>query len=50
MSYSLDRDENDHGSNNGDGPYVPEGVFKGIEDINTGNTASMNDLESVLKF
>jgi hypothetical protein len=34
-------------NNEGEGK-VPEGVFKGIEDINTGNTASMNDLKEVV--
>lgn len=28
---------------------VPEGVLRGIEDIAAGNTASKDDLESVLK-
>jgi len=31
-------------------PLVPEGVLDGIEDIKKGNTASKEDIESVLKF
>lgn len=31
-------------------PLVPEGVHRGIEDIAEGNTASAEDIESVLKF
>lgn len=34
----------------GDDPSVPEGVLRGIEDIAEGNTASKEDIESVLKF
>lgn len=30
-------------------PTVPAGVLRGIEDIRTGNTASKEDLERVLK-
>lgn len=31
-------------------PQVPEGVFRGIEDIAEGRTASKEDIEDVLKF
>jgi len=34
----------------GDDPVVPEGVLRGIEDIEEGNTASKEELESLLKF
>lgn len=34
----------------GDAPVIPEGVLRGIEDIEEGNTASKEELESLLKF
>ena len=34
----------------GDDPVVPEGVLRGIEDIEEGNTASKEELESLLEF
>ena len=34
----------------GDRPEIPEGVLRGIEDIAEGETASKEDLESVLKY
>jgi hypothetical protein len=34
----------------GDDPVIPEGVLRGIEDIEDGNTASKEELESLLKF
>lgn len=37
-------------SDDGDEPVVPEGVLEGINDIEDGNTASKEDLESLLKF
>jgi len=33
-----------------DAPLVPEGVLRGIEDIEEGNTASKEDLEALLNF
>jgi len=33
-----------------DDPIVPEGVLRGIEDIEAGNTASKEELESLLNF
>lgn len=49
---SLSRPDNDTEDSTDDGgdPLVPEGVLRGIEDIEEGNTASKEDLESVLKF
>ncbi|GAB3705206.1 hypothetical protein [Halorubrum pallidum] len=37
-------------SDNGEDPLVPEGVLGGIEDIREENTASGEDIKSVLKF
>lgn len=34
----------------GDRPEVPEGILRGIEDIAKGNTASKEDLKSILKY
>ena len=41
-----------NGANDGDEeePKVPEGVLRGIEDLDEGRTASKEDIESVLKF
>lgn len=49
MSLTPTEDESDDGSD-GDEPLVPEGVFRGIEDIEDGNTASKEDLDSLLNF
>lgn len=38
------------GVDNGDAPLVPEGVLRGIGDIEAGNTASKEDLDALLKF
>jgi len=43
--HSADDDRED-----GDRPDVPEGVLRGIGDIAEGNTASKEDLESLLKY
>ena len=37
-------------ASDGEEPLVPEGVLRGIEDVEEGNTASKEDIESVLKF
>lgn len=50
MSYSLDRDDKDTNPVDGERPLVPVGVLEGIENIKNGNTASTEDIESVLKF
>lgn len=34
---------------NGDDPVVPEGVLRGIRDIEEGDTASKEELKSLLK-
>lgn len=34
----------------GERPMVPEGVLRGIEDIDEGRTASKEDLEAALKY
>jgi hypothetical protein len=48
------QDVDDHESSTAvekeDHPEVPEGVLRGIEDIADGETASKDDLESVLKY
>jgi len=31
-------------------PVVPQGVLRGIEDIDAGNTASLEDLKDATKF
>jgi hypothetical protein len=31
-------------------PELPEGVLRGIEDIDEGRTASKDDIESILNF
>ena len=45
MSLSTGGKDNESGE-----PLIPEGVLKGIEDIEEGNTASKEDIESILKF
>lgn len=50
MSTTPVDDAADEGSDDGDEPLVPEGVLDGIDDIEDGNTASKEDLESLLKF
>lgn len=57
MSSGTHEDEQELASPDGEetldedaGPRVPEGVLRGIEDIAEGNTASKEDIESVLKF
>ena len=37
-------------TDDGDAPLVPEGVLRGIEDIEEGNTTSKEELEALLKF
>lgn len=49
MSLTPAEDESSEDSN-GDEPLVPEGVLRGIEDLEEENTASKDDLESLLKF
>jgi hypothetical protein len=43
---------NDHevDAEDGDRPKVPEGVLRGIEDLEEGRTASKEDLKDALKF
>lgn len=57
MSFGTHEDERELATPDGDGfpdedgdPQVPEGVLRGIEDIAKGETASKEDIESVLKF
>lgn len=45
MSRSTGGDENES-----DEPLVPEEVLERIQDLKDGETASKDDLESVLKF
>jgi hypothetical protein len=50
MSLHPTGDDREDGAEDGDRPEVPEGVLRGIEDIDEGRTASKEDLESVLKY
>jgi len=50
MSPHESGDGHEDGVEDGDRPEVPEGVLRGIEDIEEGRTASEEDLESVLKY
>ena len=50
MSLSRADDDTEDSSDDGEDPLVPEGVLRGIEDIEEGETASKEDIESVLKF
>ena len=49
MSFTPTEDGAEEPSD-GDDPVIPEGVLRGIEDIEDGNTASKEELESLLKF
>jgi hypothetical protein len=40
-------DDGEDDSENGERPEVPEGVFRGVEDIAEGNTASKEDVEDL---
>ena len=57
MSFGTHEDEQELTSSDGEtisvedaDPVVPAGVLRGIEDIAEGNTASKEDIESILKF
>lgn len=50
MSLTPTDDGTEEHSDDGDEPLVPEGVLRGIDDIEEGNTASKEELESLLKF
>lgn len=50
MSLHPAGDDREDDAEDGDRPEVPEGVLRGIEDIAEGDTASKEDLESVLKY
>lgn len=45
-----DQNGSEGGSSDSDEPQVPEGVLRGIEDIEEGNTASKDDIDEALKF
>jgi len=49
MSLTPSEENTDDGSDD-DEPNVPEGVLRGIEDIEAEDTASKDDLESLLNF
>lgn len=42
------RNEDDR--SDGEDPLIPEGVLRGIEDVEEERTASKEDIEAVLKF
>jgi len=42
--------EEEDGSADSDEPQVPEGVLRGIEDIDDGDTASKDDIDESLGF
>jgi hypothetical protein len=50
MNLSRPDDDTEESTEDGGDPLFPEGVPRGIEDIDEGDTASKEDLESVLKF
>lgn len=50
MSLHSTGDGHEDEAEDGHRPEVPEGVLRGIEDIEEGRTASKEDLESVLKY
>ena len=50
MSLHPAGDDREGDVEDGDRPAVPEGVLRGIEDIADGNTASKENLESLLKY
>lgn len=50
MSSTPTENDADDESDTGDEPDVPEGVLRGIIDIRDGNTASKEDIESVLNY
>lgn len=50
MSLHSTGDDQAEDGEDGDRPEVPEGVIRGIEDIEEGRTSSKDDLESVLKY
>lgn len=49
MSLTPAEDEQSEESD-GDEPLVPEGVLRGIEDLEAGDTVSKDTLESLLNF
>lgn len=50
MSLHESGDGREGDAEDGDRPEVPEGVLRGIEDIEEGQTASKEELASVLKY
>lgn len=50
MSLHPAGEDREDDAEDGDRPKVPEGVIRGIEDLDEGRTASKEDLESVLKY
>lgn len=50
MSLTPDDDGAEKCPDDGDDPLVPEGVIRGIEDVEEGNTASKDELEGLLEF
>jgi len=50
MSLTPTDDGAEKGAYDGDEPLVPEGVLRGIEDIEEGDTASKEDLKALLNF
>lgn len=50
MRLSHGDDDTEDSTDEGEDPLVPEGVLRGIEDIEDEETASKEDLESTLKF
>jgi hypothetical protein len=50
MSLTQIDDGAEEPADDGDAPLLPEGVLRGIEDIEEGNTASKEDLEALLNF
>lgn len=50
MSLNPRNEDDQSGGEDGEDPLVPEGVLRGIEDIEEERTASKEDIEAVLKF
>lgn len=50
MSLHPTGEDREDDAEDGERPEVPEGVLRGIEDLDEGRTASKEDLESVLKY
>ena len=47
MSLTPVNDDAETGSEDSDDPVIPEGVLRGIEDVNAEDTASKEDLEAI---